>query len=253
MVNHTDSGVILIGGVTGGLGTALAKRLTELGYRVAGFSRDPRKCEALEAEVPNVRWLEADAEKSASVEQAFAQAEDQVGPLTGYAHCVGSILLKSAHQISDDEWCGTLRRNLDSAFFALRSAVKRMQKRKAGSIVFVSSGAAFGGIPAHEAIAAAKAGVEGLVRSAAASYASRGLRINAVAPGMMDTPMAQPIIGSETGRAFSQAMHPLGRIGAAAEVASLMAWLLSSEASWVSGQTYGIDGGLAHLKQRPKM
>ncbi|MGF1452362.1 MAG: SDR family NAD(P)-dependent oxidoreductase, partial [Opitutales bacterium] len=198
MTNEFSSQTILIGGITGGLGSALAIRLVQAGYTVAGYSRDDGKVGALQEAAPGVQWFSGDAEDAESVENVFAQVEDQVGPVGGYAHCVGSILVKSAHQVSDDEWHGTIRRNLDSAFFALRSAVKRMQRRKAGSLVFVSTGAAFGGLPAHEPIAAAKAGVEGLVRSAAASYASRGLRVNAVAPGMMDTPLAQPIIGSET-------------------------------------------------------
>ncbi len=243
----------LIGGVTGGLGSALAERLLATGWKVAGFSRDSAKGQAWQSAHPEARWYPADAEDSAAVEATFERVESELGPIVGYAHSIGSIIVKSAHQVSDEEWHATIRRNLDSAFYALRSAVKRMQKRKEGSVVFVSTGAAFGGIPAHEPIAAAKAGVQGLVRSAAASYASRGLRINAVAPGMMDTPMAQPLLGSDAARAISQAMHPLGKIGEASQVASLMAWLLSDDSSWVSGETYSIDGGLAHLKQRPKV
>lgn len=244
---------ILIGGITGGLGSALAKRLSQQGVQVSGFARDAGKFDALSAELPGAQLFAAEATDSHSVASAFETAQQGAGPLTGYAHCIGSILLKSAHQLSDEEWAQTIRLNLDSAFYALRAGVKAMQKQQHGSLVFVSTGAARAGLPAHEAIAAAKAGLEGLVRSAAASYATRGLRFNAVAPGMVETPLAAPILSTEAGRKVSVAMHPLGRVGQPDEIASLMAWLLSDEARWVSGETYSIDGGLAHLRQRARV
>lgn len=244
---------VLIGGITGGIGKALAEHLNRQGIPVAGFARNQDRLDELSETLPDAKLYQAEATDSEAVDHVFESAHTDVGPLGGYAHCIGSIVLKSAHQLSDDDWAETLRLNLDSAFYALRAGIKRMQKQQRGSMVFVSTGAARAGVPAHEAIAAAKAGLEGLVRSAAASYASRGLRFNAVAPGMVETPLAAPILGSETGRKFSAAMHPLGRIGQPAEIASLMAWLLSDHAAWVSGETYSIDGGLAHLRQRARV
>jgi NAD(P)-dependent dehydrogenase (short-subunit alcohol dehydrogenase family) len=82
------------------------------------------------------------------------------------------------------------------------------------------------------------------VRAAAASYASRNIRINAVAPGLVDTPLAAGLLGNPAARAFSEKMHPLGRVGTPANIASAIAYLLSPDADWVTGQVWGIDGGL---------
>ncbi len=119
--------------------------------------------------------------------------------------------------------------------------------------MFVSSVAAQTGLPSHEAIAAAKGGINGLVKAAAASYATRNIRINAVAPGMVDTPMAKPIVGNEAGRKISEAMHPLGRIGRADNIAGLIAYLVSPAGDWVTGEIWSVDGGMAHLRSRPKV
>ena len=123
-----------------------------------------------------------------------------------------------------------------------------MMKGEGGSIVFVSTAAASIGLPNHEAIAAAKGGIEALVRSAAATYGKSGIRVNAVAPGLVETPLTQRITASESARAGSEAMHALRRIGQPEDVAGAILWLLSNEAAWVTGQTFGVDGGLGAVR-----
>jgi len=115
-------------------------------------------------------------------------------------------------------------------------------------LVLVSSAAASVGLMNHEAIAASKAGIEGLVRSGATTYARRGLRVNAVAPGLVRTPLAGALATDPRMLEASNKMHPLGRIGEPGDVASGIACLLDPETSWVTGQVLGIDGGLATLK-----
>jgi NAD(P)-dependent dehydrogenase (short-subunit alcohol dehydrogenase family) len=119
-----------------------------------------------------------------------------------------------------------------------------------GTVVLMSSAAARIGIANHEAIAAAKAGVLGLTLSAAASYAGRGIRVNAVAPGLVRTPLTAALTAHEGSEKASAALHPLGRIGEPDEVASAIEWLLDPAQSWVTGQVFGIDGGLATVRSR---
>jgi NAD(P)-dependent dehydrogenase (short-subunit alcohol dehydrogenase family) len=182
------------------------------------------------------------------VERCAKQIVEKHGRLDGIANCVGSVLLKPAHLTSDDDWNTTLQLNLGTAFATVRAAGKLI--RGPGSVVLFSTAAASIGLSNHEAIAAAKGGVVGLMRSAAATYAARGLRFNAVAPGLVETPATARITGSEAGRKASLSMHPLGRLGRPEDVASVAAWLLGSESDWVTGQVFGIDGGLSALKTR---
>lgn len=243
----------LIAGLSGGIGSDLARRLHAAGWLVGGYAREPAKLASLAAELPGLLTTSAEATDLASVEAAFANLSARAGATPdAYVHCVGSILLKSAHLTSLDEWRRTISLNLDSAFYGLRTAVAPMQARGSGAIVLLSSVAASTGLPSHEAIAAAKGGVEGLVRAAAASYASRNIRINAIAPGLVDTPLAAPLLGNPAARAFSEKMHPLGRVGTPANIASAIAYLLSPEADWITGQVWSIDGGMGSVRPRPK-
>ena len=124
--------------------------------------------------------------------------------------------------------------------------------RSGGSIVLVASAAAQLGFANHDAIAAVKAGVMGLTRSAAATYAPRNIRVNCVAPGLVQTPLAQPILQNEAARLASEKMHPLGRLGEPADIARAMAWLMHPDQQWITGQTLGVDGGLSSLLPRQR-
>ena len=238
---------VLILGAAGGIGSALARRLAGQGVKLVLAGRDASRLEALAAETGGIP-LVVDARKPAEVEAAAAKAVEVHGRLDGLASCVGSILLKPAHLTSEEEWDGVVSTNLKSAYAAVRAAARAMTA--GGSVVLVSSAAARLGLANHEAIAAAKAGVIGLTLSAAATYAPKGLRVNAVAPGLVRTPMTARITGNETALKASTALHALGRVGEPEDVASAIAWLLDPAQSWVTGQVLGVDGGLATLRSR---
>lgn len=242
-----QSPVYVILGATGGIGAALTRRLAATGARLILGARNEAKLSAL-AQETNAAFQVVEATQSESVDSFIAYAQQLYGQVNGAVNCVGSLLLKPAHLTTNDEWDITMRQNLSSAFYLLRASAKVM--KDGGSIVLVSSAAARTGLANHEAIAAAKAGVIGLALSAASSYAARGIRINCVAPGLVDTPMTARITGNETAVKASAAMHALGRIGAPEDVASAIAWLLDPLNNWVTGQVIGVDGGLATLKPR---
>jgi NAD(P)-dependent dehydrogenase (short-subunit alcohol dehydrogenase family) len=181
--------------------------------------------------------------------QSFTEAQ---GGLDAYVHAIGSVSLKPLHMLSDGDWRDVVGTNLDSAFYAARSCIKPMRKQRSGVFVFFSSVAAGAGLSNHEAIAAAKGGVSGLVRSIAATYASNGIRANAIAPGLVKTPATSMLTSNEQALRISERMHPLGRVGEADEIASLATWMISGEASWMTGQVISMDGGMGSIVPKPR-
>jgi 3-oxoacyl-[acyl-carrier protein] reductase len=237
----------LVLGATGGIGSAVCSLLVARGAGVLATGRDPRKLAHLRA-AHGVTAIEADARDPGAVERCVAAAE-RTGHLDGVVNCVGSLLLKPAHLTSFEEWQATLDVNLGTAFLAVKYGAKALGGR-GGSIVLVASAAARVGLANHEAVAAAKAGVVGLTRSAAATYAARGVRVNCVAPGLVRTPLTERITASPAAERASLAMHPLGRLGEPGDVARAIAFLLDPENDWITGQVLGVDGGLGSLKVR---
>jgi len=241
--------VYVILGATGGIGSATCRQLKSSGAELALAARGRDRLEALSAELGGAHTGVLEATDTAAVESFVSEVADRYGAVDGIVNCVGSILLKAAHLTSDDEWRSTIAINLDSAFATVRAGAKAMRK-SGGSIVLMSTAAARVGLPNHEAIAAAKAGVIGLGLSAAATYAPKNIRVNVVAPGLVDTPLAAGITGNPMMLKASESMHPLGRIGRPEEVATVISWLLSEDAGWVTGQVIGVDGGLSAVRSK---
>jgi 3-oxoacyl-[acyl-carrier protein] reductase len=243
--------VQLVIGAAGSIGSATVRRLAATGATVVLGGRDEAAMTELAGEVgaDDVRTVDARdlAEVGALVEGVVADH----GRIDGVANLAGSVLLKPAHLTTPAEWAETIATNLTSAFAVVRAAAPAM-RRDGGSIVLAASAAAQTGIANHEAIAAAKGGVIGLVRSAAATYGARGVRVNAVAPGLTRSKMTAKLVGNEAQAEASRQMHVLGRLGEGDDVAAAVAWLLDPATSWVTGQVIGVDGGLGQVRTRPR-
>ena len=237
----------VIMGAYGGIGSALTRRLAARGARLMLVGRDEARLNALAGELGAESAI-ADATASATIEAAIAKAVEIFGAIDGVANCLGSLLLKPAHVTTDEELESVIAVNLKSAFATVRGAVKAM--KTPGSIVLISSVAARYGLVNHEAIAAAKAGIEGLAVSAAATYAKRGIRINCVAPGLTATPLTARITTNETAAKASLNMIPLNRFGSPEELGRAIEFLLLPENSWITGQVLAVDGGMGTVWPR---
>lgn len=226
----------LIIAASSGIGQATVQLLKAGGHEVVTTARDAAKI------TPDITL---DATDFDAVDRAFQTA----GDIQGVVNFSGSLLLKPAHLTTREQYDSVVSASLTTAFATVRAAGKHM--KQGGSVVLVSSAAAMEGLANHEAIAAAKAGVIGLTLSAAASYAGQKLRINAVAPGLTETPLTVGVTGNDLSRKVSEAMHALGRIGTPDDVARAVTFLLDPANDWITGQTLAVDGGLSRV--RPKM
>lgn len=252
MSDSADQKRLFIGGIAGGIGSALANRLSSDEWTVGGFGRPSDKWSEFKDSHSDFHLFDAEASDSKSVDKAVSEFCEEAGGIDAYVHAIGNVFLKPLHLITDEEWESVISCNLNTAFYAARSVIKPMRRQKSGILVFFSTVAAQAGLSNHEGIAAAKGGIDGLVKSIAATYAANGLRANAIAPGLVKTGATSRLTGSEDALRLSERMHPLGRIGDPDEVASLAAWLVSKDATWMTGQTISLDGGMGTVLPKPR-
>ena len=246
MADADSAPVYVLLGATGGIGSEVAHRLADGGAQLVLGARTESDVHALADETDGDAFP-LDATQFDEVQSAVKHATDTYDRLDGVVNFVGSILLKPAHLTSVDEYRTQVSKNLDTAFNAVKAGARAMM-REGGSIVLMTSAVARTGLKNHEAIAAAKGGVTGLMRAAAATYAGRGVRVNAVAPGLVESRMSSDILSSKAGRKQSEKMHALGRVGQPEDVAPAVCWLLDRDTTWVTGQVIGVDGGLGTVR-----
>jgi 3-oxoacyl-[acyl-carrier protein] reductase len=243
--------VVLITGASGGVGKAVAKEMAEHGHDAALLYRSNRApvdeaAAAVESAGHKALVLQCDLTDALAVEKAVADSVAHFGKIDVLAHCAGAYTAwKPIRSLTADEWTGFLDADLTGFFHVLAACVRHMHERKKGSIVAVSSIAAQACQPRGGQAAAAKAGLDALVRVVAKEEGRHGIRANAVSIGLTATEM-----GADAERAWGEeatkrllAGSPLGRIGEPEEIARVVRFLASDEASYVTGKVLQVDGG----------
>jgi 3-oxoacyl-[acyl-carrier protein] reductase len=228
---------IVIVGCGKGIGLATAKRLAEE-HQIIGISKTPS--EALSH--PNIEFYPVDI---------LSENLDQINlpdKVDGLVYAPGSINLKPFHRLSEEDFTNDFNINVMGAVKIIQKVLPNLKKSASASIVLFSSVAAKQGMPFHASVSASKNAVEGLVRSLAAEFSSLNIRVNAIAPSLTDTPLASQLLSTPEKRDNAAKRHPLHRIGQVDEMAALVAFLLSDNSTWITGQTIGVDGGLGNLK-----
>ena len=246
-MSNVDSKVVWIIGGSGGIGSNLARRMSDNGWKVIISARNIENLN-LVSDGKSIDSLIVDATNADDVQEKAKQINETYGSLDAVVNSVGSIFLRPLHATSSEQFMETINQNLVTSFNVIRATAKIMMRGNGGRIVLFSSVAASLGMPNHAAISAAKAGVEGLARAAASDYAKRGIRVNVISPGLVETPLSSHLLASEQSRKVSEDMHPVGKIGQPDDIASVAEWLITSAPEWMTGDIIPVDGGLTNLK-----
>jgi NAD(P)-dependent dehydrogenase (short-subunit alcohol dehydrogenase family) len=243
-VSRFDGKVAFVTGGGTGIGLACAKAIVAGGGRVmlAGRRKDVLQAAAASLE-PSAAWTRCDVTDDRSVVAAVGAAVDQLGPLRLAVNAAGAGSIGTVLNSTSGEFAQTIDTNLVGVFRCMRAEAGAMKAAGGGSIVNISS---IAGALTHRwmsAYCASKAGVNMLTRCAADDLGEHNIRVNAVMPGLVDTDLAEPLTSNDEARAEYLRCMPVSRLGQPDDVGTAVAFLLSDEASWITGQCLGVDGG----------
>jgi NAD(P)-dependent dehydrogenase (short-subunit alcohol dehydrogenase family) len=225
-----DKKVIITGGASG-IGKACAERCRVEGARVTVLDREPA-----------ADGIVADVSKEADVERAVREAVEAMGGLDALVNCAGIAVRKAAHEEDAEAWDTVQRVNVRGTFLCSKHAAPYMFER-GGSMAHLASVVGLVGVRNRAAYSTSKGAIIALTRNMAMDYAPRGIRVNCICPGFTRTPLTAGLFADPERRDKLTALHPLGRLGEPEDIANAVLFLISDEASWVTGVALAVDGG----------
>jgi len=238
------TGKVVIYGGSGGIGSATGRALRARGYDLHLVGRSEDRLATIAAEL-GASFTMGDVSDAGLFSRVVKDAGE---PLDGLVYAVGTINLRSLQRLTEADFLKDFRVNALGAALAVQSALPALKQSDAtASVVLFSSVAAVQGFTLHASMGMAKGAVSGLTLSLAAELAPK-VRVNAVAPSLTRTPLAEGILASEQMATAIAGLHPLPRLGTPEDIAALAAFLISSESSWITGQIFGVDGGRSTVR-----
>ncbi len=234
--------VALVTGASRGIGRAIAEQLAALGAKVIGTATSEKGAQAISDYLGSCQGLVLDVADPASIEQCLETIKNQFGDIDILVNNAGITRDNLLMRMKDDEWFDIMQTNLTSVFRLSKAVLRTMMKKRFGRIITIGSVVGSMGNAGQTNYAAAKAGLLGFTKSLAKEVASRGITVNAVAPGFIDTDMTKELSDEQKEAIFSQV--PANRLGQPEEIAATVAFLASNQAAYITGETIHVNGGM---------